>query len=397
MTSRWLQWLIAAFLFAVTPAFAQPAAVPPAPAANDYSQDANWLCRPGRAAGQDPCAIDLTTAVVSGDGSVTREPHSANANAPIDCFYVYPTISTDPGTNSDMVPDPAETNVVAHQFARFGSVCRLFAPMYRQVTLVGLRQVMTGSLSDLGRGLAYNDVRDAWRDYLKRDNRGRGVVLIGHSQGTFILLQLLREEIEGTPVQQQLVSAILMGGTVTVPKGQRTGGTFKSLAPCQSASETGCLITFSTYRSTIPAPANALFGRAPEGQVAVCVNPVTFTGEAGDLHAYFGTTRPLIAQAQPITTTWVTGKTIAEPWVSVPGLLSAKCVTNEHATFLEITVRPNPADPRTDDIPGDLGVPGKPVPNWGLHLVDVNLAMGNLVDVVRKQSAAWTSRSRGNR
>ena len=36
-----------------------------------------------------------------------------------------------------------------------------------------------------------------------------------------------------------------------------------------------------------------------------------------------------------------------------------------------------------DDIGGDI------TPQWGLHLVDVNLGMGNLVDVVREQAAAW--------
>lgn len=375
-----------------TLASAQPAAQAPAGASaapNDYTQDANWLCRPGR---KDSCAIDLTAAVVAGDGAVTREPFTANPNPPVDCFYVYPTVSTDSGANSDMSPDDAERNVVAHQAARFASVCRVFAPSYRQITLAGLRVVMAGGLNALSGGVAYSDVRDAWRDYLKRDNGGRGVVLIGHSQGTFLLTRLLQEEIDGKPVQKQLVSALLTGGTVTVPKGARTGGSFKSLPVCQSAGDTGCIISFATFRSTVPAPADSLFGRAPAGQVAVCTNPVTFNESAGDLHAYFGTARPLIAQAQPVTTKWTATKAVEEPWVSVPGLVSARCVTNEHATFLEITVHGNPGDPRTDDIPGDLGAPGRPLASWGLHLVDLNLTMGNLLDVVRKQAAAWSAK-----
>lgn len=142
-------------------------------------------------------------------------------------------------------------------------MCRPFAPLYRQATLAGLQPVMTKGLDGLAGGLACDDVRDAWRDYLKRDNRGRDVVLIGHSQGTFILTRSLREEIDGKPAQKQLVSAMLMGGTVTVPQGARSGGTFTSLPTCQAASDTGCIISFSTYRASVPAPANALFGRAP--------------------------------------------------------------------------------------------------------------------------------------
>ncbi|MEZ5286756.1 MAG: DUF3089 domain-containing protein [Vicinamibacterales bacterium] len=102
----------------------QPPAATPAP--NDYTSGDAWLCRPGR---KDACAIDLATTVVAADGTLTPEPWRPAANPPVDCFYVYPTISTDPAPNSDMTPDPAERNVVAQQFARFGSVCRLFAPL----------------------------------------------------------------------------------------------------------------------------------------------------------------------------------------------------------------------------------------------------------------------------
>lgn len=372
-----------------TPVHGQtPAAA--APPANDYTQDANWLCRPGR---HDACAIDLTTTVVAANGTTTREPWSAAKAPAIDCFYVYPTVSTDPGANSDMTPDAAEQNVVAQQFARFASVCRPFAPSYRQVTLAGLRQRMAGGPVDLGRGLAYDDVRDAWRDYLARDNRGRGVVVIGHSQGSFILIELLRKEIEGTPAQARLVSAILTGTTVAVPRGAVTGGTFKALAACTSASDVGCLITFSTYRSTLPPPADALFGHPVEpGQEAVCTNPATFTAASAPLHAYFSAGNRTIVAAQRPPTVWATGAAIDTPFVSVPGLVSARCASNANATYLEITVNGKPDDPRVDDIPGDIGRPGMPLANWGLHLVDMNLTMGDLVGVVGQQAKAWASR-----
>jgi pimeloyl-ACP methyl ester carboxylesterase len=375
-----------ALLHAQTPAPA-PAAASATP--NDYTQTHAWLCRPG---GHDACAVDLTTTVVAADGTLTREPWSARPDAAIDCFYVYPTVSTDQGEYSDMTPDPAERNVIAQQFARFASVCRPFAPLYRQVTLVGLRPRLSGPTIDLGRGPEYNDVRDAWRDYLKRDNGGRGVVLIGHSQGAFILIELLRQEIEGTPVQKQIVSAILMGTTVSAPKGTRTGGTFKMLAPCASASDTGCLITFSTYRSTVPPPANARFGHATEpDQVALCTNPATFNERSGELHAYLSAAGGTITTPQK-QAPWAAGKTIETPWVSVPGLLTARCASNDHASYLEVTVNGSPADPRADDIAGDIGPPGKPLADWGLHLVDVNLAMGNLLAIVGQQASAWASR-----
>ena len=110
-------------------------------APNDYGDPQSWLCRPGQ---HGACDIDLTTTVIGADGKLTREAWTADAKAPIDCFYVYPTVSTDPTPNSDMIADAAERNVIRQQFARFGSKCRPYAPMYRQITLAGLRSMLAG-------------------------------------------------------------------------------------------------------------------------------------------------------------------------------------------------------------------------------------------------------------
>ncbi|HMB80675.1 MAG TPA: DUF3089 domain-containing protein, partial [Vicinamibacterales bacterium] len=205
-----------------------PAAPPPVDTTkpNDYSDPKSWLCRPGS---HDACDIDETTTVVAADGKLTTETWKADPNAPIDCFYVYPTVSTDPGDYSDMIPDPAEINVVKQQFARFASKCRPYAPMYRQITLVGLRKALAvpNSIPAWGDGVQYKDVRDAWNYYLEHDNKGRGVVLVAHSQGSFILIDLIRREIDGKPVQSRLISAMLMGTVVPVPKGKDVGGAFQ--------------------------------------------------------------------------------------------------------------------------------------------------------------------------
>src|SRR5258708_28097023 len=107
---------------------------------NDYSKTENWLCRPDiKDRSKDACAVDLSTTIVAANGKLTTETWTANPKAPIDCFYVYPTVSNDPTPNSDMVPGPEELDVVRAQFARFGSQCRVYAPLYPQVTLTALR------------------------------------------------------------------------------------------------------------------------------------------------------------------------------------------------------------------------------------------------------------------
>jgi hypothetical protein len=98
---------------------------------------------------------------VAANGTLTREDWKANPNAPIDCFYVYPTVSTDTGGNSDMNAGPEENGVVRAQLARFASQCRVFAPLYRQATLTALRAAATANPIAVDRALGYNDVLDS--------------------------------------------------------------------------------------------------------------------------------------------------------------------------------------------------------------------------------------------
>jgi Protein of unknown function (DUF3089) len=366
----------------------QDQTTPATPSAkNDYSNADSWLCRPGR---QDACAVDLTTTVVAADGKLKREAWVADPRAPIDCFYVYPTVSTDQTPNSDMIAGAEEKNVIRSQFARFGSKCRPYAPLYRQITLTALRAALAGRQMSADRALAYNDVVDAWKYYLEHDNQGRGVVLIGHSQGSGVLTQLIRNEIDGKPVQKQLVSALLLGTSLPVPKGKDLGGAFQHMPLCHSASQAGCIIAYASFRSNVPPPASSRFGRVSgENMIAACVNPAALGGGSGELHAYLSSAgrgngsalepRPWVSPTQPINT----------PFVSVPGLLTAECVSNENGSYLAVTVHGNPADPRTDDITGDVVTNGQVQASWGLHLIDVNLAIGNLVDIVAQQTKAY--------
>ena len=387
-----LKLLVIGISFAAGVAAQQADTAPPKP--NDYADGKAWLCRPGR---QDACAIDHTTTVVAADGKLSKETWTADPNAPIDCFYVYPTISTDPTPNSDMNADPAELNVIKQQFARFASKCKPYAPLYRQITLVGLRRMLApGATVTLDQGLQYDDVKDAWNYYLKNDNKGRGVVLVAHSQGSFILNRLIHDEIDGKPIQSKLVSAILLGTTLAVPKGKDVGGSFQHVPLCHAATQTGCVITFASFRSTVPPPATTLFGRVPDAaMVAACTNPAALAGGSGELRAYLDKSGRTITSNAPGKPWVMPEQPIETPWVSVPGLLTAKCASNENASgYLEVTVHGDPADPRVDDIVGDIGVGPNVLANWGLHLVDVNLVMGNLLDIVSQQTKAYQRRSK---
>lgn len=358
--------LLLAAATVVGPASAAPALAAPA----DYRQPANWLCRPGR---QDACA----------EGPLPASPPQA------DCFYVYPTVSLDPTPNSDLLAGVEERGIVAAQLAPFGGVCRLYAPVYRQVTLAALRLSMTGKPAAIDRELPYADVGAAWRDYLAHDNHGRPFVLIGHSQGSNVLSRLLAEEIDGKPIARQLLSAVLPGGTVEVPLTADVGGTFKTLPLCRSEAQTGCILSWASYRDTRPPPPDARFGRSDKpGMTAACTNPAALGGGTAALGAVFGIPwwRGGVAQyRQPAD--W----TDARRSIAMPGLLTGRCRTEGSVAWLSVHVDARASGPAATSTSA-AAVGDDAYPDWGWHVVDLAIVQGDLVRLVAAETAAWTAR-----
>jgi hypothetical protein len=365
---------------------AGPALPPVTPV--DYTSASTWLCRPDAA---DACEQTATATSIAVDGKLTKDAFAADPAAPIDCFYVYPTVSRDATPNSDTTPGIEELEVARQQLARFGSVCRLYAPMYRQVTLPALRQMLAGEQPATNREMAYADVKAAWEHYLASDNAGRGVVLIGHSQGAGLLTRLIAAEIDGKPALEHLVSALLIGTNLAVANPHEGGGSFRDIKLCQSASDTRCAISYVSFRASAPPPANSLFGRTEEqGMHAACVNPAELDGSGGQLKAMLPVASVHESMADPLP--WTTdGALIDTPFVMLPGMLSARCVNQGGFSYLAVTIASDPADSRTDSIVGDVVTDGEAQAGWGLHLIDMNLALGNLVDIVRRQGEAWTA------
>jgi hypothetical protein len=357
----------------------------------NYDDPTHWVCRPD---GDDICQTSLDTTVIGPDGTLTVEPFEPALDPAVDCFYVYPTISRDQTPVSDWEASPEEEGyAVLNQAARLRSVCRVFAPVYRQATLTALVGSLAGTnAAGSATSDPYDDVLDAFRTYMAEDNGGRGFVLVGHSQGAWFLGRLMAEEIDTSPdVRELFVSAFLAGSSVTVPDGADVGGQFQHIPLCRSDEQTGCVVTWSSFRSTDPPPATAYFGRPSVGEgVAGCTNPAALGGGAAPLQAYFPASRSASILASLGTATsddqWVdpSAGAITTPFVALPGLVEGECVASEGFNYLAVTVVPDDGGPRVDDIGGDL------TPEWGLHLVDVSLVMGDMVDLIRSQSGVHT-------
>jgi hypothetical protein len=342
-----------------------------------------WLCRPGLAS--NPCISSLTTTVVGPSGATSVQRTSVAKNAPIDCFYVYPTVSKQTTVNANLTIDPQEIAVAYAQASRFSSVCRVYAPMYPQLTV----DALSGGATTANLLIAYNGVLAAWKDYLAHYNKGRGVVFIGHSQGASMLIRLLKSQVDSSPaVRARMVSALLMGGNVTVPIGKTVGGDFKKIPACRSTGQTGCVVAYSTFLD--PPPANSLFGRVgagvslltgdgpnPKLQV-LCVNPSSLSGGKGTMQPY----------APRGTILGSIGAGSTTPWVESLDQYSAHCQYTGGISWLQVNVIPYQGDTRPV-VTQSLG------PTWGLHLDDVNLSLGNLVSLVGSQAKAYASNHRG--
>ena len=361
--------LLAPIGIALVVALAQPAAA---------QAEVVWLCKPGMA--DNPCEIQQDTTVEEA-GQPDRVVTPGAGPREIDCFYVYPTVSNQPTPNADKSRDPELESIAKYQAARFSLQCRVFAPIYRQGTLAAIASGMLGS-SGSDRELAYGDVLEAWREYLAEENGGRGVVLIGHSQGTFMLRELLSREIEANPGQlRRLVSGLLIGGDVEVAEGELTGGDFQRTPVCTREAQVGCVVAFSTFAED--PPADARFGTTgEEGLEVACTDPRLLSGSEEALRILTPSEpfAPGIIAAGIVVTSNGPPPSAPTTWVTPPDRFEGSCRKINGANVLRLEPQPGSRTPSV--FPDDT---------WGTHLIDVNMALDPLIRLVARQAGRWTN------
>jgi hypothetical protein len=337
-----------------------------------------WLCRPGLP--HDPCSASLETTVVEQNGSKHIVDYRPARNPPVDCFFVYPNITHQQSDNANLDIDPQETSIAELEASPFSQVCRVFAPIYREDTGDATGSAAEGSASRI----AYDSVVGAWNDYLAHYNDGRGVVLIGHSEGSYWLAQLLGQHIDQLPrVRSLLVSAIITGANLPVYK---TGfGPLKTIGPCQSSTQTGCVIDYNAF--TGPPPSDSIFGKPPQPEFNghavedVCNNPASLDGTEGRVISMYRTQLPT-QEVAGSTTEGIFGSrppTSTTPWIEYDGFISARCVLKDGLNYLLV-------EPDESDGPH---LTATPTPAWGLHVDDPNLEMGNLIQLVRSETGSY--------
>lgn len=330
---------------------------------NPYAADELWMCKPG-AASNRCLELDQTITYIYSDTSQAVFKHTPAVDPEFDCFYVYPTVDSreELGNTENLRDDEPALLLEAlyNQAARFTELCNVYAPLYHQMTN-GVNSLDNYRDTEYFR-IAFNDVEQAFNQYLY-ESGDRPFVLMGHSQGTAMLLELLFQRFENNPrLRGRLISALMIGdlGRLIRPAGRLEPDSFKNIPLCTHATQTGCIINYNTIA------AGGFEERVADSRV--CVNPTQLGGNPGILE----------------NTIWQAGgalptpDTVETPWMGYPSLHTANCEADGFLaidTIIEERKPPAPPQLLQTVIPGDT-----------LHFTDFNWAIGDLLRIVATQA-----------
>jgi hypothetical protein len=351
----------------------------------DYANPDFWACRPDKA--NSECARNLDATEMLKDGTTRLVPHERATDPTFDCFYVYPTVLLNKSGNmTDFTEEGVKyvRDPLLAQGAPFTRICEVFAPLYRQVGLNVVNPGAPGSAPNPA--LALQDVKGAFDHYLQHYSRGRKFVLIGHSQGSGMLTGLLRDTILGNQeLRSRMISAALIGSSVVVPAGQKTGGTFTDVPICSAPGETGCIIAYVSYAKDAPPVAGNRFGAGDPaaGTEAVCTNPSVLAGNTG---RYTGSS----VYAHPVQPIFVPDvgpfpEGITTPFLLYRDIFRGECVKSDNFHYLQITLDKTADDTRAT--PPYRNTPSE-AQGFGMHIFDYFPPMEDLINAIKLQAEA---------
>jgi DUF3089 family protein len=347
-----------------------------------YDDPALWLCHAEKPVDEDQClSADLDATELLADGTTALVEHTVATDPSFDCFYIYPTVDIrfQPGQTENFDDISQELDPLLNQAARFTSMCRVYAPLYHQVTLGTFGSAMADELLDN----AYQDVLaafESWRDTQAGD---RSFVLMGHSQGTFMTTRLLQEVIEpDSDLRDRMLAALLVGGSFSVPFGEVDGGT-STIPLCESADQLGCVIAYRSYAEDLPPVAGNQTPDIPGNDVACTSPPMVSTGTPRFAGGFF----PTFTHQPSVFPVIDYGTTYDTPFVLMRDFYEGACMPDSDGlSFLAISEQPHGNDMRTGPI--DFAQPLFNPSFLGLHVLDYNFAQQDLLDLVAAKAAA---------
>jgi len=239
----------------------------PGLAANAYADPAMWLARPAQ----------------PGRSLVDWQPEGfTEAQPPLDVavFFVHPTSYLKKTHWNAPLDDPDARRigeiVTKANASTFNRAAEIWAPRYRQATFGAF--VSDAPEAREAHELAYRDVAQAFDAFVAAQPAGRGIVLAGHSQGSFIIKRLLMEKVAGTPLAKRIVAAYVIGWLVDSARDLPEMG----LPACAAPDQAGCVISFLSFTdqadTAMMRGAYERFAGKAAGTTAphyLCSNPLT--------------------------------------------------------------------------------------------------------------------------
>ncbi|WP_054811890.1 DUF3089 domain-containing protein [Nocardia arizonensis] len=353
-------------------------------AAQPAGRATTWLCHPSKT--DDPCDLPSDTTDLA-TGKVSEAVSVSEGAKAVDCFYLYPRVGDQIAADQDPVARPEVRSIASFQAARFSGLCRVFAPVYRQVTLPALPVDLATGLDLAQQG--YRDVENAWDDYLANDNHGRGVIIISHSQGTLMARKLIRDHVEtDARARARLVGAFLMDGNVTTARGSTVGGDFRTIPVCTERGEYACVVAYSRGRkdSAMSLIADADLGVISQrwglpygpGYTVACTDPGPLSGD----DAPQPVTVPSAPYASGLISSLLSYTVLPHTfphsdstWTSTASRATGRCEQRDGYAFYNTTLTgPDRLNER---------------PLFESRLVDINLGYDRLISIAQQQSDAW--------
>ena len=199
-----------------------------------------------------------------------------------DVFYVYPTVSTisyienDSSWFADITLQEVREEANGNQ--RFNKMLyddyNFYAPYYRQMIFESYDQ--PDSVLQRNAAFAAQDVKAAFQYYMAHGNGGRPFFLVGHSQGSQVLIELLKSGMTDEQ-RKSMVAAYCIGYHVTA---EELAEYPTQLCPAKDSTDVGRLIIFNSVTDT------TAIGMVSRNDV-VGVNPTTWTVETDTVSAEY--------------------------------------------------------------------------------------------------------------
>lgn len=198
--------------------------------------------------------------------------------SPVDIFYLYPSSWKKLNASDPMIceiDNPMMLQTAPMQFEKqataFETVGNVYAPFYRQGDAATVLALPSAEQAILVGGIPTTNATAAFDYYIKHFNNGRPFILVGHSQGSVVLSNILSGYMKENPtVYQKMIAAYVIGCPITSAYLAQN----PHLKFAEGPDDVGVIISYNTE-----APNISIVNPVLSGLIGNVINPITWTSD----------------------------------------------------------------------------------------------------------------------